>query len=81
MCSESRACGYGQESNYHFFSECPLYNDIQLILYDTVLSLENIDFSMEILLYGSNHFSYAENLVIFDAVHAFIAQSKRFLHN
>ena len=43
-----------------------------------VLSLGNIDLSLEILLYGSNHLSYAENLVIFYAVHAFIAQSKRF---
>ena len=47
-------------------------------LQGSVLRFRNVEFTPDILLFGSNDLSYKENLVIFNAVHDFISQSKRF---
>ena len=75
---EACACGYPQENINHFFLHCPLYDNIRHILHNAVIIAGNIEISPEILLYGSNILSYEKNIVIFDAVHKYICQSKCF---
>ena len=75
---ESCQCGYPHENPYHFFLQCPLYNNIRPILNDAVVRQGNPDITLDILLYGSNNLNFEQNLSIFKAVHEFISLSKRF---
>ena len=74
--NESCMCGYPIEDTEHFLWHCPLYDSIRYILRDVVSSLGNLQFNIDILLFGSEHLNYKQNLTIFDAVHLFIAESK-----
>lgn len=78
---EACACGHPHENTLHFFLHCPLYDNIRQNLQESVPNFRNIEFTPDILLFGSNDLSYEENLVIFNAVHDFISQSKRFILN
>ena len=78
---EACACGHPHENALHFFLHCPLYDNIRQNLQESVPNFRNIEYTPDILLFGSNDLSYEENLVIFDAVHNFISQSKRFILN
>ena len=70
------ACGAPFEDAYHFFFNCPLYDDIRLDLLTSVTSVTICNLSN--LLYGNNDLDLDQNKVIFDAVHLFIKQSLRF---
>ena len=72
----SCACGVPVEDAYHFFFHCPLYDDIRVDLMTSVSSVTVCNLSN--LLFGDDALGLNENMVIFDAVHLFLNQSRRF---
>ena len=69
-------CGLGNEDTEHFFFHCPLYHQCRLKLMQYV----NIHstFKLNTLLYGDDNLDIETNCKIFQAVHDFIKESKRF---
>ena len=72
MCS----CGDGLEDALHYFMSCAHFADLRLHLREKVEFICNFDINT--LLYGSQNLSDVENMLVFDAVHEFILDSKRF---
>jgi len=70
-------CGAAMETAYHFFLECPNFNQIRGILLATIEPVSECN--INVILNGNKHLSKANNYTIFDAVHAFIISSNRFL--
>ena len=75
--SPNCGCG-GVESANHFFFTCNLYSHIRPKLLDSIKSITNGQCSLDIILQGDPSKSFQQNLIIFQAVHEFIDQSKRF---
>ena len=69
-------CGASRENARHFFTECPLYDDIREKLYATVTN--HAVCSVDTFLFGDPSLQPEENRSIFDAVHEYICESKRF---
>ena len=68
-------CGNGIEDSEHYLLHCPIYTipRVKLInLLDNVMYL-----NVNILLYGCEDYSHKENCDIFNAVHAYIFDTKR----
>ena len=70
-------CGFSRESAIHFFTQCPLYNDIRQEL---ELSLLRVNARPDIgtLLYGDSDLPLQVNIKIFTAVQKYIQDSNRF---
>ena len=66
--SPSCRCGAPQETAYHYFMECILYDDQRLELIDVVSAICPFEFNL----------SYKDNCRIFDAVHKYLEVTKRF---
>ena len=71
-------CGYELEDPMHFYLQCPLYinerNKMNTVISNlTVVSLDHI-------LYGDPELDFKSNLAIFEAVHMFILETKRFFN-
>jgi hypothetical protein len=69
-------CGQAIENAKHFFLDCPLYTPERDILINHIQRITDI--TVEHLLYGNSLLSLADNKRVFDAVHDFIKNSKRF---
>ena len=69
-------CGANLEDADHFFLFCPNYDDIRVSLYESFPDKNYFD--IHTILYGSQDFSEAANKEVFEAVHKYITDSKRF---
>ena len=75
--SDSPLCQCGSVENaQHFFSHCRYYQVPRTELMNTVSLYQNP--SLSLLLYGNDSFSLETNTIIFEKVHKFILDSKRF---
>ena len=73
---DSPNCFCGEiESTHHYLFKCPKYTR----LFRKLLQLLNIQFSENLLLFGSPDFDIDSNTIVFTTVHRYISQSKRFL--
>jgi hypothetical protein len=72
-------CGVGVEENAkHFFFNCPLYNVQRVELMSNLLPLVINDTETDSLLFGLPDEDHVTNLLIFNAVHNYIRDTKRF---
>ena len=69
-------CGVLVEDAKHFFLQCPNYNHIRATLIHDLQNLMPI--TIRNILFGNKKFTLAINKKVFDAVHKFIKDSKRF---
>ena len=71
------------EENNHFLFICPKYNNIRLVLLDSIQTLipnnNNIDINIDLLLHGNKSFSYHLNKEIFQAVHKYKSDTHHFI--
>ena len=74
--SPSCRCGAAQETTYHYFMECILY-DYQCLEVIGVVSVI-FPFEFKTLMIGNEDLSYKDNCHIFDAVHKYLVITKRF---
>ena len=69
-------CGFNYENAYHFFLECPFYNNIRRYLFLVLRIYGDID--LNVIIYGNENLSLVQNIDICTAVHNFIRDSHRF---
>ena len=70
-------CDCGQiETNSHYFFECQRFTSNRQKL---LQNLNNYDITLETLLFGNPDISDADNATIFQHVHIFISETKRFI--
>ena len=68
--------GASLETTFHYFFDCPKYTVIRR---NMIANVEvNFPCTLKSILHGCNEVSYIENCAVFDAVHKFIIESKRF---
>ena len=77
MNSPNCSCGEHTETAYHYFLECPKYNDKRADMMRS-LQLNNLPSNIDSLLNGCDQFSVMENEKIFEIVGQYIKESKRF---
>ena len=70
-----RLCG-SIESSQHFFFHCPYYQQQRNALLNVVSTYHRP--TLDLLLYGESSLSYDVNMVIFENIHRFILNCKRF---
>ena len=76
--SDSVVCQCGSVENaQHFFFHCRNYHVPRTELLNTVSQYQTL--SLSLLLYGNDSLSLETNTIIFQTVHKFILDSKRFL--
>ena len=71
-------CGNDYEDSSHFLLACPLFLDIRrnmMLILGNIIDTNSL--SLDILLHGSEDYSYVVNSDIFKAVHQFIVDSRR----
>lgn len=68
-------CGYERETADHYLLSCPRFNAVRE---NTILQLPQNYIQAHFLLKGSQDLQMATNTLIFQAVHKFISQSRRF---
>ena len=74
---ESPLCECGEiESTEHFFLLCRNYREARMSLLESVRPI--CVCSTKILLYGDNSLSTEHNILIFEAAHKYITNTKRF---
>ena len=71
-------CGADIEDAHHFFLKCPLYIDLRFELFNAISVYSQVN--MNVILHGNSNLDYEQNKTIFDAVHSFILQTKRFIN-
>ena len=71
------SCGEGVETPYHYFISCKHYINEREDLVRAVTAIS--DFNVDILLFGDPMLSYKDNVLIFDAVHKYLIDTKRFI--
>ena len=70
-------CRSGQIENAdHFFFRCHLYRNQRLVLQNSIL--QHCYVSLNVILRGDENLSYETNVHIFESVHKYIENSKRF---
>ena len=69
-------CGAPHETAYHYFMECTLFSDARDELRRSVERYAS--FTINTVLRGCDTLTYTENKRVFDAVHAYIIDTKRF---
>ena len=74
--SQMCPCGAPVENTFHFLMECPLYIIHRDVMHNVVLKFA--PFTTKTLLSGCDNCTYEENCMIFDAVHTYIKDTKRF---
>ena len=72
----SCSCGAHIEDAEHFFLFCPNYNDIRVNSYTSFPDMNYFDIST--ILYGNHDLPVEANKAVFEAVHKFMIDSKRF---
>ena len=74
--SSACQCGCSDENAFHFFIDCELYIELRLDLFNAIAAYTTVN--IETILNGNSSLTLAQNHAIFDAVHNFITNSKRF---
>lgn len=75
--TDSPLCRCGNiENAHHFFLVCSFYRDARADLMYTISRVTNV--TLEILLFGDSTLSLDSNKIIFEAVHKYIKETKRF---
>lgn len=75
--SETPLCSCGSiEDSQHYFFHCPNYQTQRTALINTISTIQTP--SLNLLLYGNPNLSIAINNAIFERVHQFILDTKRF---
>ena len=69
-------CGYFCEDAVHFFFQCPRFNDIRFLLFQSTRFFHPLNIPK--LLYGSAALTYDENCDLVNNIHIYIKNSKRF---
>ena len=64
------------ETSFHYFFQCSRFNVERMNMMTALSTFQPI--TLELLLFGNNTMSYEDNTKIFDAVHTFIINTKRF---
>ena len=72
----SCTCGNGDETAFHYLMNCCKYVHQREIMQTAVNKVTAFDFNT--LLYGKRELGYKNNCLVFDAVHKFITDTKRF---
>ena len=70
-------CGDGVETPFHYFMKCKRFTKEREKLQEEVMKLSN--FNLKNLLYGDNSLQYKDNCLLFDAVHKYLTDTKRFM--
>ena len=70
------SCGFHIESPKHYFLNCRLYAGPRAKMLESINAIT--DCNINILLFGDNNLNYALNCTIFQSVHKFIKNSRRF---
>ena len=70
-------CGFRDEDVKHYFIFCPLYNHLRGPLIE-FFEVNNIAMNVQHILYGIDDTELEINIELFDIIHNFIDQSKRF---
>ena len=74
---DSPLCSCGSiESNQHYFFECKLYLLIRNTLVQKLSDITTVN--LKTILYGNENLSFYNNEIIFNEVHKYILDSKRF---
>jgi len=69
-------CMTGIEDSFHYFFECPLYNQERVRLFNKIQPICNI--SIDTLLFGNELLSFEENIEIFKYIETYIHETERF---
>ena len=69
-------CGNAVEDCFHFFFECPLYDNQRQKLFADVNNICTVN--LDVLLFGENEMDLVTNKQIFESVHEFIKSTGRF---
>ena len=64
------------ENAFHYFLDCPLYNEIRHNLFLVLRIYGDID--LNVIMYGNGNLSVEQNIDIFTAVQNYIRNSHRF---
>ena len=73
-------CGDQREDYFHYFFECPLYNDLRKTLIDSLVWLpDSLNLSIQLLTSGDSSLNDNQNKDIFRNTFLYIKKSKRFL--
>ena len=70
------ACGQEDESAYHFLFVCRLYSKQRVVMIENLYKYASP--SLKLVLEGSDALTYEQNTQVFDIVHAYIRQTRRF---
>jgi hypothetical protein len=70
-------CSTGYETPFHYFFLCPLYT---LLREELMATVERITAkpTLNVLLYGITNILPTDNVLILEAVHSYIVNTKRF---
>ena len=77
--NRSCRCGAQTEDTSHFLLACPCYAVQRDLMFNTITRLSAIN--LDVLLFGNPMLTINDNKIIFGAVHMFIVDSNRFVHN
>ena len=69
-------CGAKIENSKHYFLECPQYMDLRLELFNAISVYSCV--TLDVILHGNLMLTNEQNMAIFDAVHNFIVNTRRF---
>ena len=70
-------CGFECENVFHFFLQCPINEHIRNTLF-LILQIYGAIIDIDIILYGSENLTEAQNVDIFTAVQTFTRNNHRF---
>ena len=65
------------EDCQHYILNCPFYANQRTDML-AVINAANINYSLDILLFGDINLTYEQNIVIVESVHDYITQTNRF---
>ena len=75
--SSQCVCGYPVEDPYHFFFICPCFNAQRETFLNTLGTVSN-NITIQTLFYGDSNNTIHNNEVMFEAVHKYIVETRRF---
>ena len=71
-------CGHGCEDPLHFFFNCPRFDDIRLDMFNNISAVTQKPIDLKMLLHGDDSLELHANKRIFDSIHLYLKESKRF---
>lgn len=70
------SCGFHTEDTDHFLFQCPLYTNARIQMFRSLQQFHPLN--KNLLLFGSSNLNDNDNLIVFNAVQAYIKSSNRF---